>query len=375
MSKPILNLKRTIMEKSKPYDLVVYIGRFQPPHIGHFDVIRQAREKAVNVLILLGSANASRNLRNPFSVEERKQMILGELESTEHLFVDAIDDTPYNDTVWCSDVQSAVTTWVNDNFDGDNFASVAVIGHSKDETSFYLRLFPQWDVIDATPLLGENGQVISSTETREVLFDPNGLHGINDAPNLTPSVKNFLRLPTRLTDPYRDEAPVFEIMRNEMRHVQNYKRSWAAAPYPPTFVTVDAVVVQSGHVLLVKRAAEPGRGLWALPGGFVNQNERLLDACLRELREETRLKVPEPVLRGSITNTGQFDDPKRSLRGRTITTAWLFVLTPVGDMTLPKVKGSDDAEEARWWPLNQVVGGMMYEDHLHILKSLINHKL
>jgi bifunctional NMN adenylyltransferase/nudix hydrolase len=80
--------------------------------------------------------------------------------------------------------------------------------------------------------------------------------------------------------------------------IEKYKESWKAAPFPPTFVTVDAVVVQSGHVLLVKRKAMPGAGLWALPGGFLNQEETLLDGAIRELKEETKIKVPVPVLKG-----------------------------------------------------------------------------
>ena len=65
-------------------------------------------------------------------------------------------------------------------------------------------------------------------------------------------------------------------------------------------MTVDAVVVQSGHILLVKRGDMPGKGLWALPGGFLNQEETMLDGAIRELKEETKIKVPVPVLKGSI---------------------------------------------------------------------------
>ena len=139
-------------------------------------------------------------------------------------------------------------------------------------------------------------------------------------------------------------------------------------PYAPTFLTCDAVVVQSGHVLLVKRGANPGKGLWALPGGFVNQNERIQDACMRELREETRLKVPLPVLHGSVKNKEVFDHPDRSLRGRTVTQAFYIELPPG---KLPQVKGGDDAASAKWVPLAFVREEEMYEDHYHILTHFL----
>ena len=114
----------------------------------------------------------------------------------------------------------------------------------------------------------------------------------------------------------------------------------------------------------------PGRGLWALPGGFLNPKETLFDACIRELREETRLKVPEPVLRGSCHSQHTFDDPYRSARGRTITQAFYFQLKndPKG---LPKVKGGDDAAKAFWLPLAELDAKMMFEDHYAIITKMV----
>jgi bifunctional NMN adenylyltransferase/nudix hydrolase len=161
----------------------------------------------------------------------------------------------------------------------------------------------------------------------------------------------------------------WDILLQEYHMVKKYKESWKAAPFPPTFMTVDAVVVQSGHILLVKRGDMPGKGLWALPGGFLNQEETMLDGAIRELKEETKIKVPVPVLKGSIKGSKTFDAPNRSARGRTITQAFHFDLG-VGE--LPKVKGSDDAEKAFWVPFNQVKQEKMFEDHFHIIDNFIN---
>lgn len=119
----------------------------------------------------------------------------------------------------------------------------------------------------------------------------------------------------------------------------------------------------------MRRGARPGLGLLALPGGFIQQQETALDDAVRELREETKLKVPEPVLRGSVTAKDLFDDPHRSTHGRTITVAFRFDLRP--DVELPRVKGSDDAKEAFWLPLARVRPEDMFEDHCFIIQKMV----
>jgi bifunctional NMN adenylyltransferase/nudix hydrolase len=173
-----------------------------------------------------------------------------------------------------------------------------------------------------------------------------------------------------MLEAFRKASPAYAQLVAEYQFIEHYKAAWKDAPYPPTFVTTDAVVVHSGHVLLVRRRAEPGKGLWALPGGFVGQNEGLLDACLRELREETRLKIPVPVLKGSLRGQHVFDHPERSQRGRTITHAFHFDF-PAGE--LPEVRGGDDADKARWIPVAEALdmGPKLYEDHLHILEFFL----
>lgn len=89
---------------------------------------------------------------------------------------------------------------------------------------------------------------------------------------------------------------------------------------------------------------------------------------LRELKEETGIKVPVPVLKGSIESKEVFDAIDRSARGRTITHAFKIVLN---EKSLPKVKGSDDAEKASWIPINELKGSMCFEDHIQIIKHFL----
>ena len=141
---------------------------------------------------------------------------------------------------------------------------------------------------------------------------------------------------------------------------------------PGPHVTVDAAVVQAGHLLLIQRGSEYGGGQWALPGGFINRWETTEEAMLRELAEETQIKVPKKVLKGSIKDRRLYDDPHRSNRARIMTHAYHIRLDDSAG-NLPKVKGSDDAQDARWFPIAQVqkMNAQMFEDHYSIIEDLL----
>jgi bifunctional NMN adenylyltransferase/nudix hydrolase len=163
----------------------------------------------------------------------------------------------------------------------------------------------------------------------------------------------------------------YQRLQREYEVINKVKQEKASGyKYPIIDQTVDAVVVQSGHILLVKRKSAPGEGLWAIPGGYLNVNERIIDGMIRELREETKLKVPDPVLRGSIKASHTFDAVNRSLRGRIITNAYLIEIEPG---KLPSVKGADDAAKAKWVSLAdfEKMEEQMFEDHFHIVSYFL----
>ena len=330
------------------FDALVFIGRFQPFHRGHVEVLRRALSLASRVCVLIGSTDRPRTIKDPFSFDERREMIASVLADEERarVMIAPVQDSMYNDGDWVRWVQDAVAEQLGDTA-GEK---IGIIGHEKDGTSYYLRMFPQWERVEV-----DAAEDISATEVREQFFAERSNSFVSWA--LPASVFAWL-------ERFRTQ-PAFAQLKAEAEFIAAYKKSWSAAPYPVTFVTVDALVVHSGHLLLVRRRREPGRGLWALPGGFVNQDERLEAACIRELREETGLKLPEPVIRGSLKDRQVFDHPQRSLRGRTITHVFLFNF-PVGE--LPRVKGGDDADKARWVPLNEFakMREVMFEDHFDI---------
>jgi bifunctional NMN adenylyltransferase/nudix hydrolase len=352
---------------AKQYNIAVFIGRFQPFHLGHLSVVTQGLEQADHLVVLVGSSNAPRSHRNPFTFDERRDMIMSSIPSNlrKRVIVKPLEDASYNDTKWVHDVQTLVmrAEW---EFGYTNDPTVALIGHSKDASSYYLKMFPQWRSIGV-----DNFRELDSTQIRNVFFSNIGHMWIGDADGhragdldrdaiITVAVREFLL-------EFLDTA-AYKLIRDEYEFIAKYRASWAVAPYAPTFVTVDAVVVQSGHVLIVRRGAVPGKGLWAMPGGFINADERIRDAVIRELREETGIKVPDKVLRGSIVAQDVFDDPNRSARGRTITHAFLFKLE---DGDLPRVRGMDDADKARWIAIGELKRSDFFEDHFDIIQNMI----
>ena len=344
------------------YDYLVFIGRFEPFHNGHAAVARYALSRARKVIFLVGSADTPRTIRNPWTVAERAVMIQSALaDASDRLIIRPLRDHLYNESLWIAAVQRTVAEAVKAD-GGATDARIGLVGKDKDASSYYLQEFPQWDLLDV-----RHTETLSATELRRYLFEANQLNSHGGLMLIRANVPGPV---FDMLDAFRKNSPAFKQLVAEHQFIDTYRAAWADAPYPPTFVTTDAVVVHSGHVLLVRRRAEPGKGLWALPGGFVGQGEGLLDSCLRELREETRLKIPVPVLKGSIKGEHVFDHPERSQRGRTITHAYHFEF-PAGD--LPPVKGGDDAAKARWFPLAELRGmeSQIYEDHFYIIERFI----
>jgi len=342
--------------------LSVFIGRFQPPHKAHLQIIREALKQSEKVLILIGSSHKPSDIKNPFWHHMRENMIRSCFAPQENrLLFDYISDHPYNDLAWVKNVQDAVDHAYQKTFGWADKPNIKLIGHHKDQSSYYLDMFPSFEQIEVGHIHG-----MDSTTIRDLYFAGNDAWKFENRKK----VEQFVNAPVmNILNNFMSD-PTYNRLVREYEFVRNYKLQWANSPYPPTFVTADAVVTCLGHILLVVRGAAPGEGLLALPGGFVGQYETVKDCAIRELQEETRIKVPPAILRSSIINENRYDHPRRSTRGRTITTAFHFDLH---ERTLPKVKGSDDAAKAKWVPLNQFIRmqDQMYEDHYSIVTDLL----
>jgi bifunctional NMN adenylyltransferase/nudix hydrolase len=345
-------------------DIAVLVGRFQPLHDAHLALLTRALEIAPRCIVIVGSAFQARTPKNPFTWKERAQMILQALPEADRERVRVVPMRDYYDEArWVASVRAAVAALLPPG----QAPRIALVGHLKDATSNYLSAFPGWTLASVDRLPGADG-----TQLRDALFaaqpadaqTPPAIDAalaafVDQAP---PSTIAFLRAWTAL--PFHAE------LATEWRMLRRYKEAWRAAPYAPTFVTVDAVVQCAGRVLLIERGKAPGRGLFAVPGGFIEQRETCWQSCLRELEEETHLKLLDATMRRSLREVAVFDHPDRSQRGRTITHAHHFDL---GDRELPEVRADDDAASVRWQPIAELAAmeDRFFDDHFHMLDHFL----
>ncbi len=344
---------------NRKYDFGIVIGRFQPFHIAHRELIKHSLSLAEKVIVILGSARSASDVRNPFTPAMREEIIRACFpEDSARLIFRAVRDYPYNDHVWTAEVQNVVSE-ISDDTDG---AKIAIIGFFKDRSSYYLNFFPQW-VFEEFYVSDKKLLNLNATQIREKFFTE------------TVDWKEFLPQQVAVALDVFKQTETFPHLQKEFAYLQKYKEDtrFVGVKFEPTFITTDAVVVQSGHVLVIRRGHQPGKGLLALPGGFLAVGATLEDNAIKELKEETQIKVPAQVLRGSIKSSHVFDYPERSQRGRTVTFAYFIELAPDLKDGLPKVKGGDDAAKAFWLPMSALgeKEDEFFEDHIHIVRFFL----
>lgn len=337
------------------YEWAACIGRFQIFHQAQLALVRRGLELAPRCVVLVGSARQARSPRNPFTYEERVEQIRLALTEEERGRVDFLPIRDlWDQKRWVAAVQDQVARLT-----GSPRTRVVLVGHRKDPTTEYLHAFPGWPLHD----VGRLGEV-HARALRAAFYTAETVEaGIAALRSQVPeAVLEFLRAWSQL--------PFLPRLREEFAQVQEEQAKWASAPYPPVLVTVDAVVRIGQKVLLIRRGRAPGKGLLAVPGGFIEQRETAYQSAVRELQEETGFELLAVEMEHACKAMRIFDHPDRSERGRVITHAFYFDL---GERMLPEIAGGDDAAEARWVPIAELpsLEDQLHDDHFHILDSFL----
>lgn len=344
----------------------VVLGRFQLVHEGHLALIAKAIENNNQFYILVGSADKSRDVCNPFTFEERYVMISGHalniLKFNDSVYAEfnlkailPIQDCD-TDVEWINCIQNTIQDIKNNNKD----SQVNLITCKKDDkTANYIDLIKDAkifdNVIEVEPYL-ENGKIISAKDKRKEFFTN------------TPAFKQSSCFWFSKDDYLEMQKKYIEagLITEDDVYYANYQEE--VKQYPRIEHTADIAVFHRHNyklkVLLIKRGKAPGKGLYALPGGFVNQNETLKECALRELKEETGLVIGA---RPHVRLLGNFDNPNRSRRGRVITTLYIANLPPDHNIN---VKAGDDASGVEWIDAEDALKmdpSAFFEDHYDML--------
>lgn len=367
----------------------VVLGRFQLVHEGHLALIAKACENDSEVCILVGSADKSRDVCNPFTFEERKKMLGVSIfnmrvspQCLYHKFqfnlqpVPPFEDCNYQrfnlkvalpvqdcdtDAEWINCIKNTIQDIKNNNKD----SQINLITCKKDDkTASYIDLIKDAkifdNVIEVEPYL-ENGKVISAKDKRKEFFTN------------TPVFKQYSCFWFSIDDYLEMQKKYIEagLITEDDVYYANYQEE--VKQYPRIEHTADIAVFHRYNrklkVLLIKRGKAPGKGLYALPGGFVNQNETLKECALRELKEETGLVI---AARLHVRLLRNFDNPNRSRRGRVITTLYDVYLPEDYDIN---VKAGDDASSVEWieaWDALKMDKDAFFEDHYDMLYKAVH---
>jgi 8-oxo-dGTP diphosphatase len=130
--------------------------------------------------------------------------------------------------------------------------------------------------------------------------------------------------------------------------------------------TVDAIIQKNSQILLVKRKKDPFKGYLVLPGGFVNEGERVEDAAKREIKEETSLDIE------LIDILGVYSEPKRDPRGHIMSTVFIGKISESSDKI--DALAQDDAVAIEWLNLEEVDNTRFGFDHKKIISDYIRWK-
>ncbi len=351
---------------SRLHDFGVLFGRLCPTTKAHVHCIRRMLSVSRRGILQLGSSYQSRSPRVPFFFAEREAMVRGALTADENARLDivALPDS-YNNAVWKTNARSKVAEIVAREGFGRH-ADIALVGHSKDRTSYYLKMFHPWTSVEVGNYLG-----ISATAVREGYFVHPGMASVVDGDLVPDNVAAFLH-DFSATPDYAwlvEEAAWYAEQRAKFEKI--------GFQVPPPIVTSEAVVIQSGHVLMCERLRRPGKGLLCLPGDKLRGDtfaDSVLDTLVKRLGLMVAPTRPERIARqtvkGRVTAVDLFDHPYSSERAHLISQVRLFEFVD-DERGLPTIGRGTDTLRPKWMPIEEIDPQTVFEDGWHKLQKML----
>lgn len=333
----------------KTYKKAVVVMRAQPPHKSHLWLIREALKLGERVVVVLGSCFQARTPKNPFTGPERQTMIELALSTDDRARVDfVLVRDYYNNAYWADAVKKAVQT------QDCHGRQIAIVGHEKDGSTYYLRLFQSW-ALEALP----RHTLMDATTIREALY------GAKRPAIALAAVADLIDEPVADFLAAHLVRPEWDRLRAEREHYLAEEAMWGASPknYGRFVLCADALVQWEDQVILVRRGPGVGEGLLAMPGGHVESADTTLPTAIRELREEVGIGLLDDEFERALVGHAFLEAPTRSQRpGRVISMAYHFRIKSAKRPVIGQV--SAEAEPA-WFAVAALpaLEETFFEDH------------
>ena len=341
----------------------VYIGRFQPFHNGHLDVLHQIidkMDKNVDTITLVLGSSDSGSPRNPLESMTRYEMIQSILDNDVYIaknnvrcriLVDSVYDSPYNWTMFGKWLQSQLRLHMA-------LGDTILCGME------YIKEYA--NLVGVSYWQATENVHIHATQIRQAFVE-------NDTEFLKANLPAGVFANEELYARIKEQ--IVNARNLQLKYIKDLNPKYASV-----YKTVDNVVLCGGHILFVVRK---DNGKYALPGGFQDPTDLSAQkAAERELMEETGLDSSDWTPSASKNFDAPFRDPRSSEKVNAETTAFLYrinpkyLLSPDGVMVpqLPKVVGQDDAADAVWLRLNEVCEypeNRFHADHKKIILNML----
>lgn len=342
----------------------VYIGRFQPFHNGHLDVLHQIIDKMDKehdrITLVLGSTGSC-SPRNPLDSSTRYEMIQNILDNDPvidkegvrtSICIETLSDSPYNWTMFGKWLQSLLSVY------SANMENSIMCGMEYIKDYANLVGCPYWAAT-------ENVHVHATDIRRAFAENDNEFLRANLPAGVFADEDLFARITDQIVATYN----------LQQKYIKDVNPK-----YSSVYKTVDNIVLCGGHILFVVRK---DNGKYALPGGFQDPTDLSAQkAAERELKEETGLDSSDWTPSASKNFDAPFRDPRSSERVNAETTAFLYRINPkyvlgtdgVQYPRLPEVVGQDDAASATWLKLSYVCNAdenRFHADHKKIILNML----
>lgn len=334
----------------------ILIGRFQPLHNGHLkNMILPTLAEVDQLHIFIGSAYSPRTIKNPFTFEERENVLVQAMidegiNVAGRVTIHRLPDFPYDDEKWAQPIRQLFNNLKTSH-------EVTLYGCAKDpETTQYLNFLN------------------IPTKLFKVIVDTNATdirnHWFNDFYNDLQTL-DIPPASLHLLERYYD-SQWYENLRVENQIKYDTKKLIEANPRYSSVMCADNVVRKGDKIYLIKRGGRVGKGLLALPGGHRDPGEVVENAAVRELFEETGIDLRGKE-REYLISKDFFDHPDRSPISRVDTMAYYWYFEPDEEVN---TKPGDDAADGHWFSidfLNMVSSQrFLHGDHWHIIQHFLN---